>query len=74
MSNNPEKQKQAKSTTYFTLTTKNIGPLEDDTFKLDIPDENKLKGLKWVITFGQKLNSYIFIIQIISILWWSHSI
>lgn len=42
MSNNSEKQ--SKSTTYFTLTTKNVGPLEDETFKFDIPNENKLKG------------------------------
>lgn len=42
MSNNSEKQ--AKSTTYFTLITKNVGPLEDETFKFDIPDESKLKG------------------------------
>lgn len=42
MSNNSEKQ--VKSTTYFTLKTKNVGPLEDETFKFDIPDENKLKG------------------------------
>ncbi|MBO6072696.1 hypothetical protein J6P59_03565 [bacterium] len=42
MSNNSEKQ--SKSTTYFTLKTKNVGPLEDETFKLVIPNENKLKG------------------------------